>query len=333
MFFLSIKEVSTKTVLKYSESVVIPTVCGFVLKRKNTISVLYIRSSYCKTKRSVFVISEIIQQLQDELDSFGAGAVVDNKSRMIVHDGHYIYILHKQSEQVEYTCYTPDLYYLLSCPRYCSFSYDYLKCRMAIEIMTEQPSGKRWKELLGRFIYLWKVNERPIEDFIHKMPTPSGLSVDHINSDSKNHCFWNITGLSKSKNSMKGTLAARIKHPYYCYTVIDDAGNYRVCFGYVSAWKHGQEMLILCRNVDLLISFYKSVMDLKSAPGFLRRGETPYSFWKRDKGGAAASENFMKARQYAEYLLAIPRDELLIWTDQSEIVSRRPLWVKGAKSP
>ena len=70
-------------------------------------------------------MKQILQKLQAELDARGHGACVDNNSRMIVHDDRNIYLYLKESGMTEYVSYTPELYYLLASPRFCSFSYKY----------------------------------------------------------------------------------------------------------------------------------------------------------------------------------------------------------------
>ena len=243
---------------------------------------------------------------------------------MIIHDSKSIYILHKQSCQFEHTGYTPELYFILCKPSICSYSYDYHKKRIAVEIMLQQRNGKRWKNLLGRFLYFWINNERPTEVFLRDLPIDRTLSVDHINGDRGNHSFWNLSGITKSANSRKGEYASRIKPPYYCYAVVDSDSKYRVCFGYRNPWWQGQEMCIMCDTIDLLIHFYKSLMEISNAPAFLSRGETPFLLWKADKKKGTAMEDWKKARDYADYLLGLTDSDFEHWTENSYITTRFP---------
>lgn len=266
----------------------------------------------------------IVEKLQAELDAYGDGGIVENRSRLIVHNGVGIYILHKQSGQAECTEYTPELYHVLCIPSICSYSYDYKKRRIAVEIMRPQMSGERWKNLLGRFIFFWMNNTTSTDDFLQNMPVEKGVTVDHLNGDKRNHSFWNLSGMSISDNSRKGEYASRIKPPYYCYSVVDSDKKYRVCFGYRNPWRQGQEMRYICDTVDLLICFYKSVMEIRYAPGFLRKGETPFLIWKADKNKATDMENWKRARDYADYLLALSAEDFEPWTEDSHIEANLP---------
>lgn len=178
--------------------------------------------------------------------------------------------------------------------------------------------------MLGRFLYFWINNERPTEVFLRDLPIDRTLSVDHINGDRGNHSFWNLSGITKSANSRKGEYASRIKPPYYCYAVVDSDSKYRVCFGYRNPWWQGQEMCIMCDTIDLLIHFYKSLMEISNAPAFLSRGETPFLLWKADKKKGTAMEDWKKARDYADYLLGLTDSDFEHWTENSYITTRFP---------
>lgn len=271
-----------------------------------------------------------IADIQAELDAYGVGGVVENRSRLIVHDESGIYILHKQSGQVEYTEYTPELYHVLCVPSICSYSYDYKKRRINVEIMRPQKSGKRWKNLLGRFIFFWMNNTLPTDEFLQNMPTEENISVDHVNGDKHNHSFWNLSGMSSKDNNRKREYASRIKPPYYCYSLVDSDNKYRVCLGYRNPWRQGQELRYICDTADLLIHFYKSVMKIPNAPGFLHRGETPFLIWKADKNRATAMENWKRARDYADYLLSLSAEDFEPWTKDSHIEANPPFG-KGQK--
>lgn len=257
--------------------------------------------------------ASIIERLQKEVDEHGAGAVVNNKSRLIVHDGNEIYILHKQSGQVEITSYSPELYYVLCCPSICGYQFDYDKMRISIKIWATQKDGEPWTEMLGRFIYFWMKNDRPTDEFIHDLPRDKGLSVDHVNGDNRNHLPWNLSGLTERENKKKCDFPLRIKPPYYCYTITDEQGKYRVCFGYENAWWQGQEMLFICDGVDKLVDLYKAIMSISRTPAFLHRGETPLALWKADKRGITKVENWALAKKYTEFLLWLDESELEKW--------------------
>lgn len=265
----------------------------------------------------------IIERLQREVDNNGKGAVVDNKSRLIIHKGEEIFILHKQSAQVEVISYSPELYYVLCCPSICGYQCDYQKMRLSIKIRAKQKDGEPWTEMLGRFIYLWKKNERPINEFLHDLPRDAKLSVDHVNGDPKNHMFWNLSGLTHRENRYKYDRPLRVKPPYYCYTVMDEQGWYRVCFGYENAWRQGQEMLFICEGVDKLVDLYKAIMSISNAPAFLHRGETPFALWKANKRGLTIVENWELAKKYTEYLLWLDESELEKWEEGYTIDARK----------
>lgn len=100
-------------------------------------------------------MKQILQKLQAELDARGHGACVDNNSRMIVHDDRNIYLYLKESGMTEYVSYTPELYYLLASPRFCSFSYKYEMGRAMVELMPYYKSGRRYKRHLGTVLLQW----------------------------------------------------------------------------------------------------------------------------------------------------------------------------------
>lgn len=50
---------------------------------------------------------------------------------------------------------TPELYYLLASPRFCSFSYKYEMGRAMVELMPYYKSGRRYKRHLGTVLLQW----------------------------------------------------------------------------------------------------------------------------------------------------------------------------------
>lgn len=51
-------------------------------------------------------MSKILENLQEELNQYHDGAIVDNKSRMVIHDGSYIYLYLKESGVLEKASYS-----------------------------------------------------------------------------------------------------------------------------------------------------------------------------------------------------------------------------------
>lgn len=198
-------------------------------------------------------MKQILQKLQAELDARGHGACVDNNSRMIVHDDRNIYLYLKESGMTEYVSYTPELYYLLASPRFCSFSYKYEMGRAMVELMPYYKSGRRYKRHLGTVLLQWYKHGNTAEQFINAYPTldKAKLTADHINSDIHNHCVWNMDEVPTTANSQKSDLAARIKPPYFCYAAITPESIYRVCFGYRTDFFHGQELYLSCDDNEL----------------------------------------------------------------------------------
>jgi hypothetical protein len=71
-------------------------------------------------------------------------------------------------------------------------------------------------------------------------------------------------------------------------------------------------------------------MEIRYAPGFLRKGETPFLIWKADKNKATDMDNWKRARDYADYLLALSAEDFEPWTEDSHIEANLPFG-KGQK--
>ena len=94
-------------------------------------------------------MKSILAELQNELEQYHDDSVLDNKSRFIVHDEKYIYLYLKESGALEKASYTPELYHFMARPSCCSYSFDYKKERVQVELMSHQKAGKRYKPTLG----------------------------------------------------------------------------------------------------------------------------------------------------------------------------------------
>ena len=270
-------------------------------------------------------MKQILQKLQAELDARGHGACVDNNSRMIVHDDRNIYLYLKESGMTEYVSYTPELYYLLASPRFCSFSYKYEMGRAMVELMPYYKSGRRYKRHLGTVLLQWYKHGNTAEQFINAYPTldKAKLTADHINSDIHNHCVWNMDEVPTTANSQKSDLAARIKPPYFCYAAITPERIYRVCFGYRTDFFHGQELYLSCDDNELFTDCLRKIMAMKDAAAWVRRYGTPAQVYQKDRKGFFASETFMRADRFAERLLSMEPTAFERWTDTSSIIGCR----------
>lgn len=258
---------------------------------------------------------EILEQLQDELNAYNDDSVIDNRSRMIVHDGCYIYLYLKNSGTLETMNYSPELYHFLARPSCCSYSYDYKKERVQIELMAYKKAGKRYKPTLGGFMQRWYKNNLPLDKFLEGLPKETAKhSVDHANNDRHNHCKWNLSDVGGSNNSKKGVLSFNIKPPYFCYIAVTESEEYRVAFGYENTRKQGFTQYFLCKDIGNLITLLRAIMQIKKPPAWIRKYGTPWELWKADPKAICANESFRSATGNAERLLSMDESEFTIWT-------------------
>lgn len=269
--------------------------------------------------------TQIINQLQAELDNRGEYGRVDTKSRLILHDDANIYIYLRESGVTEYASYTPELYYLLSCPCYCSYSYDYRQGRAKVELGVSLYKGHdRNKVNLGRMILLWYEYGQSAKKFVKEFPQIKETlgEADHINSDRHNHCVWNLAESAGSENGRKHTLADHIKPPYFCYFAVTPNKKYRVCFGYRTRFQWGQQMYLQFASLSSLTDFLRSVMSMTKAAAFVKEYGTPATVFRADKKAAYAAENFQAAAYYARLLIAMNEDAFAKWEADSKLVVR-----------
>ncbi len=264
-----------------------------------------------------------IAELQAELDNRGEYGCVDTKSRLVIHDDETIYIYLKNHKVTEYASYTPELYYLLACPCYCSYDYSPVEKRAKVEVGCALLKT-RCRCNLGRMILLWYRNERCVEDFVDAFPeiieANKVIDTEHLNSDIHNHCTWNLTGATRSENRGKGDHAAHIKPPYFCYYAITADRKYRVCFGYKTDFHWGQTMYIQFATLGSLTDFLRSVMKMSKATAFVRRYGTPTEVYKADPKAVYAAQNFQVASHYAKQLISMDDDAFMKWGADHKIV-------------
>lgn len=268
---------------------------------------------------------QIINQLQEELDSRGKYGRVDTKSRLVLHDNENIYIYLRESGVTEYVSYTPELYYLLSCPCYCSYSYDYKQERAKVELAISLYKGRnRNKVNLARMVLLWYEYGQSVEKFVKDFPKIKKTigEADHINSDKHNHCVWNLSKSVRAENRGKSDLAGRIKPPYFCYFAVTLNKKYRVCFGYRTIFRWGQQMYLQFDSLSSLTDFLRSVMSMTKAAAFMKKYGTPAEVYRADKKAIYAAENFQAAAYYAKRLISMSDDDFMKWEVGSKIVVR-----------
>ena len=260
-------------------------------------------------------MKKILEELQYELAQYQDDAVLDNDSRFIVHDEKYIYLYLKESGALEKASYTPELYHFLARPSCCSYSYDYKKERVQVELMAHQKAGKRYKPTLGAFLQRWYCNQQPVEEFLKAVVSETaGMSVDHANADKHNHCRWNLSNVTGSQNSQKGTLSYQIKPPYFCYIAVTPNNEYRVFWGYSCNIFPLVGQYWICQDIDLLIDLLGTIMRIEKAPALIKQSGTPKDIWGRNPGAYCASENFPRTAKYIEHLLSMDDSEFNVWT-------------------
>lgn len=260
-------------------------------------------------------MSKILEELQNELAQYHDDSVLDNRSRFIIHDDKYIYLYLKESDILAEASYSPELYHFMSRPSCCSYSYDYKKERIQIELMAQQKTGKRYKPTLGAFLQRWYCNQKPIEEFLLDVvnETKKG-SVDHANAGKHNHCRWNLSNVTGSQNSQKGTLSYQIKPPYFCYIAVTPDSKYRVLFGYSDGFLHKEQQYWLCNDMNALISLLKEIMKTKRIPAWIKQYGTPMDVRNREPNAYCASEDFAKTAQHVERLLSLNDSDFAVWT-------------------
>lgn len=258
--------------------------------------------------------------LQAELDTYNDDAVVKNRSRIIVHDDEHIYIYLCRSGTLEYATYSPDLFHFLTRPSRCSFSYDYKKERSQVELMQfPKIDGKRYKPFISSFLYQWYMHKDHGEGFFASLREKTrSADVDHVNGDKHNHCTWNLLD-SFGGNRRKNNLPLRVKPPYYLHIVATPEKEYRIEFGYENNFYHGQTIYLLCENIDDLIHFLFSIMNLETPPVWIRRNGTPKQVYNTNPRGICKCECFKSATHTAERLLSADPSLFIPYTQKNSI--------------
>ncbi len=289
--------------------------------------------------QSLDELNQVIAKNQKELDSEGNGGVANNKSRTIIHDERYIYImLHSGESETDYADYTPDLYSFLTRPQSCTYSVNNRK-RTCIRLKT----GKRKKKietLLSRFLGLYYCQEQPADKFVeerfrktNKRYKDKGKVVDHANDNHHIDCKWNLSAIASkfNDNGQKGNLMAQIKPPYFCYIATEFPMQiYRVKFGYISSViKNGQEILngeyfyLRCVGISDLIDFLKSlfkrfpILDADNTSLPLGKYGSPLQAKKGAGGKEYFSQSFDSCAHTADELLAMDKKEFTQWSKDS----------------
>lgn len=262
-------------------------------------------------------MKKILEELQSELEQYHDDSVLDNNSRFIVHDGKYIYLYLKESGVLEKASYTPELYHFMTRPSCCTYSYDYKKERVQVELLAHKKAGKRYKPTLGAFLQRWYCNQQPIEEFLKAVVSETaGMTVDHANADKHNHCRWNLSNVTGIQNSQKGTLSSQIKPPYFCYIAVTPSGEYRVLWGCADEYWHLEQHYWICRDMDSLIDLLGAIMQTEKIPVWAKQSGTPKDVRMREPGAYCASEDFQKTAQCVERLLSLDDSDFSVWVTE-----------------
>ena len=180
--------------------------------------------------------------------------------------------------------------------------------------MTHQKAGKRYKPTLGAFLQRWYCNQKPSNEFLESIVNETKvISVDHANADKHNHCRWNLSDSTFSKNSQKGTLSYQIKPPYFCYIAVTPNNKYKVLCGYSDGFLHREQQYWLCNDMDSLISLLREIMKVKRIPAWIKQCGTPEVVQKREPDAYCASEDFKKTAQCVERLLSLDDSDFAVW--------------------
>lgn len=259
----------------------------------------------------------ILDEQQKELDEIGKGGVVDNTSRTILHDDRYIY-LHLKAKDVDvYADYSPDLYSFLARPHCCSYNVG-AKGYVQIELMEHRRNGKSFSPILSRFLYYYKEIGMDAETFagefkdINERSIQNEIQIDHACNNIHINCGWNLSAVRQSANGAKTNLIAQIKPPYYCLPVVTRSGEYRVEYGIIN-FEEGEFHHVLCRNIEDLISFLRSLIGAHSNEYIMKKYGSPAERYAHDKHALFFANSFDTMTRTADRLLAMDEENFMIW--------------------
>lgn len=241
-------------------------------------------------------------------------------SRTIIHDGQYMYLLLHNVNSIAYMDYSDDLFRFLANKHLCSYKVN-KRNRIQIELSQYNLVGERYSPLFSRFCYYYYNMGYPAQQLANEFKAISehnrGYEVDHVNSNTYINTRWNLVSLPSEEHWKKGTLAERIKPPYFMYPYAMEDGSYRVIYGYAVPSGHdliGWKDVIKCPNNDALCNFMKAFLCLEAIPEKVTKFGTPKELYVRNKKGIYAANDFETSAKIWEEISALDDSTLKVWS-------------------
>ncbi len=262
---------------------------------------------------------------QAELDTEGKGGKAERSSRLILHDGKYIVLWQKRNNVCDIIDYTPDLYSFLTRTECCTFDVT-RKGRTMIGLSKFPQNGNPFRTTISRFLYYYSRYNIEADKFVYEFMEIERLAegrpeiaIDHANDNHHIHCAWNLSPISLSQNSRKGTYLAGIKPPYFCFVAVTPENEYRIEFGYIAP-PISQVIYIRCQTPEMLIDFLRSIFERfisdAELPPQLRSFGTPRYQRTTYSDKYYFSEDIGTLSSVAEKLLTMPESEFVIWSGE-----------------
>lgn len=251
----------------------------------------------------------------------------DARKITLLDGGKYIQLDLKAYGVTEYLSNAPGMLELIGKPNNMSF---FVNNGGRTQVRIYHPVCEDGREpylsMVAYACYYMGVNEKNFScrlPEIRKAFREGKKEIDHLNSDTHNHCAWNLSVMPSSCNSSKRDFAGRIKPPYFLYAAATDCGEYRIRFGYRNYVGMGQEFCIICPDENVLRHLLRNVMDIDKAPCLLRRFQIPKLIWGLNKKAPYAALNFEQAAREAERLLSMDESQFAVWNDTATITTRK----------
>lgn len=192
----------------------------------------------------------------------------DTINRSIRREGDRIHLYLKNSK-VETICNNePELYKILLDPRI-SWTFDEgwgIKGTVRL-----RGKGETFTFFLHQLVIAWRENGARRDNYVTKIQSlqtkwdAAGKNIDHLNNDVYNNMDWNLSVMSKSVNSAKGTLFIKVKDPYFLFGVYDHNENlYKFVYG--NGHDLRESRWFICKTEDHCLNFLTMIANFYADP-------------------------------------------------------------------
>lgn len=176
-------------------------------------------------------LEQTVSRLQDRYS--GTGVVINNRSRIILHDEKYVYVFMKKHGEFYQCSFGEDMFTFLANPKSCRLTVDgEYQRKLRLELSKDDFSGRRLQPFASRFLYFYNICGLPVREFltqferIDRATKLRRVDIDHLNGDHKNNCYWNLAAMPEAENRwVKRDLSSRIKPPYFCFPFAMEDGS------------------------------------------------------------------------------------------------------------